>query len=124
MQSTGLQKLLPASACQHPAPAHHSCIVHRGLEHTTHGHCNHHPVPVSSHPWSLLQADYQLALLQHGTRLYLINMAAITRDLFYQLLLTRWEAAQVMQLSEPLQVCALMGLALQQEEAVGKWQVR
>lgn len=51
-------------------------------------------------------------------------MAAITRDLFYQLLLTRWEAVHVVQLSEPLHVGALMGLALQQEEAVGKWQVR
>lgn len=70
-----------------------------------------------------VQADHQLALLQHGTRLYLVNMAAISRDLFYQLLLTRWEALPVMHLAQPLHVGTLMELALKHEEAAGKWQV-
>jgi hypothetical protein len=72
---------------------------------------------------SSLQADHQLALLQHGTRLYLVNMAAISRDLFYQLLLTRWEALPVMQLAQPLHVGTLVELALTLEEAAGRWQV-
>jgi hypothetical protein len=50
-------------------------------------------------------------------------MAAISRDLFYQLLLTRWEALPVMQLAQPLHVGTLMELALKHEEAAGKWQV-
>ncbi len=29
-------------------------------------------------------ADDTLALLQHGTRLYLLNVAALSRDMFYQ----------------------------------------
>lgn len=29
-------------------------------------------------------ADETLALLQHGTRLYLLNVAALSRDMFYQ----------------------------------------
>lgn len=70
------------------------------------------------------QADHRLALLQHGTKLYLVNMAAISRDVFYQLLLTRWEAVPVMQLAQPLHVGTLMELALRQEEAAGRWQVR
>lgn len=70
-----------------------------------------------------VQADHQLALLQHGTRLYLVNMAAISRDMFYQLLLTRWEGAAAMQLGQPLHVGTLMELALRKEEAAGKWQV-
>lgn len=70
------------------------------------------------------QADHRLALLQHGTKLYLVNMAAISRDVFYQLLLTRWEAMPVMQLAQPLHVGTLMELALRQEEAAGRWQVR
>ena len=70
-----------------------------------------------------VQADHQLALLQHGTQLYLVNMSAVTRDLFYQLLLTRWEGAAVMQLGQPLHVGTLMELALKKEEAAGKWQV-
>lgn len=65
-----------------------------------------------------------MALLQHGTKLYLVNMAAISRDVFYQLLLTRWEAVPVMQLAQPLHVGTLMELALRQEEAAGRWQVR
>lgn len=69
------------------------------------------------------QADHQLALLQHGTRLYLVNMSHITHDLFYQLTLWRWEAVGCMQLASPLHVGVLMDLALQQEEAAGRWKV-
>ena len=29
-------------------------------------------------------ADETLALLQHGTRLYLLNVAALSKDMFYQ----------------------------------------
>jgi DNA mismatch repair ATPase MutL len=69
------------------------------------------------------QADDQLALLQHNTQLYLVDVGALTRDLFYQLLLTRWQSCQVMQLAQPLPVQQLMAAALQLEEAAGRWQV-
>jgi hypothetical protein len=70
-----------------------------------------------------LQADDKLALLQHGTRLYLVDTSAVSRDLFRQLLLVRWEAPRVMSLAEPLPVKQLMAAALQLEEAAGRWQV-
>jgi hypothetical protein len=71
----------------------------------------------------LQQADDRLALLQHGTRLYLVDTSVISRDLFRQLLLVRWEAPRIMTLAEPLPVKQLMAAALQLEEAAGKWQV-
>jgi DNA mismatch repair protein MLH1 len=71
-----------------------------------------------------LQADDRLALLQHGTRLYLVDTSAVSRDLFRQLLLLRWEAPRVMSLAQPLPVQQLMAAALQLEEAAGRWQVR
>uniref|UniRef100_A0A383V9C2 DNA mismatch repair protein S5 domain-containing protein n=1 Tax=Tetradesmus obliquus TaxID=3088 RepID=A0A383V9C2_TETOB len=73
------------------------------------------------HTW-VGMADDRLALLQHGTRLYLVDTSAISRDLFRQLLLARWEAPRVMALAEPLPVRQLMAAALQLEEAAGRWQ--
>jgi DNA mismatch repair protein MLH1 len=72
----------------------------------------------------IFQADDRLALLQHGTRLYLVDTSAITKDLFRQLLLVRWEAPRVMALAEPLPVKQLMAAALQLEQAASRWQVR
>jgi hypothetical protein len=51
-------------------------------------------------------------------------MGPITRDLFYQLLLAHWEAVPLLALAQPLHVGQLMGLALEHEEAAGRWQVR
>lgn len=72
----------------------------------------------------LAQADDRLVLLQHSTQLYLVDVGALSQDLFYQLLLTRWQSCQVMQLAKPLPVQQLMAAALQLEEAAGRWQVR
>ena len=38
-------------------------------------------------------ADETLALLQHGTRLYLLNVAALSKDMFYQQVSRRHTAA-------------------------------
>ncbi|WIA11054.1 hypothetical protein OEZ85_011206 [Tetradesmus obliquus] len=73
------------------------------------------------HTW-VGMADDRLALLQHGTRLYLVDTSAISRDLFRQLLLAGWEAPRVMALAVPLPVRQLMAAALQLEEAAGRWQ--
>lgn len=35
-------------------------------------------------------ADAGLALVQHGTRLYLLDVAALSRDMFYQQVLLLW----------------------------------
>ncbi len=42
------------------------------------------------------QADGSLALLQHGTRLYLVDVGALSGDMFYQLALRRWSSGGVL----------------------------
>lgn len=121
---TVVQNITVVDACMSGGAACQA-VQHAYTTHSTHS-APHPRLP--DHAWArfaaaTLQADHQLALLQHGTRLYLVNTAAISRDLFYQLLLTRWEGLAVMQLAQPLHVGTLMGLALEQEEAAGRWQV-
>ncbi|KAF8068255.1 Mlh1 [Scenedesmus sp. PABB004] len=74
-----------------------------------------------SHTW-VGMADDRLALLQHGTRLYLVDVAAVSEDLFYQLALAHWEAPRVARLAAPLPVARLMDAALTLEQAAGRWQ--
>eukprot|EP00775_Hariotina_reticulata_P009980 gene9981-10135_t len=83
-------------------------------------HCELEQV-LRNHTW-VGMADDRLALLQHSTQLYLVDVGALSKDLFYQMLLTRWQSCQVMQLAQPLPVQQLMTAALQLEEAAGRWQ--
>lgn len=50
------------------------------------------PAAMLSHPrkpLSCCQADGSLALLQHGTKLYLVDVGLLSSDMFYQLALRR-----------------------------------
>ena len=71
----------------------------------------------------MTQAAPTLLLLQHETRLYLVDLTAITMDLFYQLALRGWEGHKVLTLEPGLEVEQLLRLALQMEAVEGRWQV-
>ena len=61
--------------------------------------------------------DRKLALVQHSTRLYLVNTTTLTRHLFKQLLLRDFGAFGALRLNPPPSVYELALLALDQEEA-------
>lgn len=66
-------------------------------------------------------ADSTRALLQCGTRLYLADMAPVTRDMFYQQALRRFGCAPLIALSPAVPVRDLALVALEAEEAAGRW---
>lgn len=70
-----------------------------------------------------MQADPTQLLLQHQTKLYLVDLTDTTSDLFYQLALHRWEAHAQLALDPPLPVADLLLAALGEEAAAGRWQV-
>jgi hypothetical protein len=72
---------------------------------------------------SCWQAVPTQLLLQHQTKLYLIDLTDTTRDLFYHLALHRWEAHGQLELDPPLPVADLLLAALGEEAAAGRWQV-
>ncbi|EFJ45006.1 hypothetical protein VOLCADRAFT_94705 [Volvox carteri f. nagariensis] len=67
-------------------------------------------------------ADGSLALLQHGTRLYLVDVGTLSRDMFYQLALRRWEQPLKLDLEPPPLVSELVALGLRILEVKGEWQ--
>ncbi|KAG2444840.1 hypothetical protein HXX76_001581 [Chlamydomonas incerta] len=67
-------------------------------------------------------ADGSLALLQHGTRLYLVDVGALSCDLYYQLALRRWGQPLRLALEPPPLVSELVELGLQLLEVQGEWQ--
>ena len=70
---------------------------------------------------SVGMADCRRALLQAGTRLYLADLTALSRDMFYQQALRRFGQAPRLRLRPPLPVRALALAALEAEEAAGRW---
>jgi DNA mismatch repair protein MLH1 len=62
-----------------------------------------------------------LALLQHGTKLYLASVPRLSRELFVQLALQRFGCAEPMLLSPPAPVEPLLLDALSAAEAAGEW---
>jgi DNA mismatch repair protein MLH1 len=62
-----------------------------------------------------------LALLQHGTKLYLASMPRLSRELFAQLALQRFGCAAPLLLSPPAPVEPLLLDALSAAEAAGEW---
>ncbi|CAG9465542.1 unnamed protein product [Pedinophyceae sp. YPF-701] len=62
-----------------------------------------------------------LALLQHKTKLLLVDMAALTKDMFYQQVLRRWEHFGRIRLREPANIEEAVHMALEYEEAAGRW---
>lgn len=65
------------------------------------------------------QADERWALLQHGTKLYLVDACALSRDLAYQQLLRQFEALPRAQLQPPAELVPLLAMALELEDAAG-----
>jgi hypothetical protein len=66
------------------------------------------------------QADERWALLQHGTKLYLVDACGLGRDLVYQQLLRQFEALPRVQLQPPAELAPLLAMALDLEEAAGQ----
>ncbi|KAI0826529.1 DNA mismatch repair protein MutL [Trametes gibbosa] len=61
-----------------------------------------------------------LSLVQHGTRLYLLNHGALAAELFYQLALRQFGDMPRIRLDPPPQLCALVALAVDAEPGVEK----
>ncbi|KAG2496183.1 hypothetical protein HYH03_005783 [Edaphochlamys debaryana] len=66
-------------------------------------------------------ADGSLALLQSGTRLYLVDVGALAGDMLYQLALRRWDQPLRVALDPPPCVGELVELGLSLLEAKGEW---
>ncbi|KAK9796301.1 hypothetical protein WJX73_009226 [Symbiochloris irregularis] len=60
-------------------------------------------------------ADHTLTLVQHGTRLYLLNAQHLTRDMFYQQVLRRFEQAGSIAIQGAATIAELAELALEDE---------
>lgn len=71
-------------------------------------------------PCRATQADERWALLQHGTKLYLVDACALSRDLAYQQLLRQFEALPRVQLQPPAELAPLLAMALDLEVAAGE----
>lgn len=65
--------------------------------------------------------DSRRILLQKGTRLYLVDMSELTRDLFFQLCIFRRGKNQRFYINPPLSSASLVLCALEAEEILGKW---
>lgn len=66
-------------------------------------------------------ADDVLALAQCKTRLYLLNVFNLSKELIYQQVLRRFAHFNVMRLSTPAPLMELLLLALDEEERMGRW---
>ncbi|KDD76679.1 hypothetical protein H632_c140p0, partial [Helicosporidium sp. ATCC 50920] len=75
---------------------------------------------LSSHSFVGL-ADAQRALLQHGTRLFLVDLRALSEDLFYQVALRGFGSFARLAMDPPLRLKDLALLALELETRSGTW---
>jgi DNA mismatch repair protein MLH1 len=66
-------------------------------------------------------ADSKRALLQYGTRLYLIDVYTLSKDMFYQQALKRLGAGRKIKILPGLSLQALAMTALEAEEVTGRW---
>lgn len=66
-------------------------------------------------------ADDVLALAQCKTRLYVVNVVNLSKELVYQQVLRRFAHFNVMRLSTPAPLMELLMLALDEEERMGRW---
>ncbi|KAK9865973.1 hypothetical protein WJX84_001123 [Apatococcus fuscideae] len=76
---------------------------------------------VKNNSWVGL-ADPRLALVQHKTQLYLLNLATLSTELLFQQLVRRYRQARTIRLDVPPLISDLADLALEEEEAAGNWQ--
>eukprot|EP00963_Diacronema_lutheri_P000586 scaffold31_cov334-Pavlova_lutheri.AAC.54 len=66
-------------------------------------------------------ADGSLALVQHQTKLYLLDMETLSRDMMYQQVLRRFEHFNQIRFSIPAPLKELLLLGLDEEEEEGNW---
>ena len=62
-------------------------------------------------------ADREFALIQHSTKLYVVNIINLTRHLFYQLMLSEFGNAAYIKLNPPAKIRDMVRFALDMEEA-------
>ena len=72
------------------------------------------------HTW-VGMADSVFGLLQHTTKLYLVNVERVSAELFYQQFLRSFGHFDAIVLSEPLPLRELLEGALDEAEAMGEW---
>eukprot|EP00249_Psilotum_nudum_P013294 c24267_g1_i1 orf=344-2536(-) len=66
-------------------------------------------------------ADDVLALVQHRTRLYLLNIVKLSKELMYQQVIRRFAHFNAMRLTNPAPIYDLIVMALDEEERLGRW---
>ncbi|KAL4439671.1 hypothetical protein ABPG75_002672 [Micractinium tetrahymenae] len=66
-------------------------------------------------------ADAGLAFVQHGTRLYLLDVQRLSTDMFYQQVLRRFGTFRRIQIRPPLLLEGLVLAALEAQEVLGRW---
>ena len=62
-------------------------------------------------------ADREFALLQHATKLFVVNIGTMTQHLFYQLMLMEFGNASVIKLNPPAEIKEMALIALEYPEA-------
>ncbi|GAQ87495.1 DNA mismatch repair protein - MLH1 family [Klebsormidium nitens] len=67
-------------------------------------------------------ADDTFALLQHKTKLFLANTVKLSKELMYQQVLRRFGQFNCIRLTPPAPLDQLLLIALDEEEALGRWQ--
>ncbi len=67
-------------------------------------------------------ADEKHALVQHKTKLFLINVKTMSKDMFYQQTLRKFGRLPKLRFAEPLSLEPLVLLALQEEERKGNYE--
>ncbi|XP_030952236.1 DNA mismatch repair protein MLH1 isoform X2 [Quercus lobata] len=80
--------------------------------------CNCHSglLDVVRHCSYIGMADDVLALLQHDTHLYVVNVVNLSKELMYQQVLRRFSHFNAIQLSDPAPLSELIMLALKEED--------
>lgn len=66
-------------------------------------------------------ADGELALLQHRTKLYIVNIPIVSAELFRQLALQRFGRLRPIRVDPPAPLADMLLLALEEEERRGRW---
>ncbi|CAO3677948.1 unnamed protein product [Umbelopsis vinacea] len=65
--------------------------------------------------------DDSLALIQHQTKLYMVNYSIISEELFYQLVLREFSNFGYINMSSPIPITDFIMVALDEEEAQNGW---
>ncbi|KAF6147807.1 hypothetical protein GIB67_014387 [Kingdonia uniflora] len=78
--------------------------------------CDSDLLEIVKHCTYVGMADDLLALLQHNTRLYLVNVVNLSKELMYQQIIRRFGHFNAIQLSDPAPLSELIMMALKDED--------